>query len=201
MEDVTENTNFKFYLTAAIPTSLYRFSKDPGDLGSGPLALNFGVLSRLTWLDTDGHEGLVGLEAGLMGMGLATDKDRQLAIVMGMGLGVPLGNVNQPTQASVNIHAWLAYTVGNRIGDAERSGQQPTHCRHGEVEPVGIRVRPEHHHRQRRHLPVTERDLRPNARPRLAAPGDSGNISPNPRVGSERVETNHSERNRKKESR
>jgi hypothetical protein len=111
---VTENTNFKFYLTAAIPTSLYRFSKDPGDLGSGPLALNFGVLSRMTWLDTDGHEGLLGLEAGLMGMGLATDKDRQLAIVMGMGLGVPLGNVNQPTQASVNIHAWLAYTVGSR---------------------------------------------------------------------------------------
>ncbi|HVW24850.1 MAG TPA: hypothetical protein VHC69_05740 [Polyangiaceae bacterium] len=111
---VTENTNFKFYLTAAIPTSLYRFSKDPQDLGSGPLALNFGVLSRLTWLDNEGHEGLVGLETGVMGMGLATDKDRQLALVAGLGIGVPLGNVNQPTQASVNIHAWFAYTVGNR---------------------------------------------------------------------------------------
>jgi hypothetical protein len=113
---VTENTNFKFYATAAIPASLYRFSKDPQDLGSGPLALNFGVLSRLTWLDDTGHEGLVGLEAGVMGMGLATDKDRQLALVGGLGIGVPLGNINQPTQASVNIHAWLAYTVGNRTG-------------------------------------------------------------------------------------
>jgi len=113
---VTENTNFKFYLTAAIPTSLYRFSKDPQDLGSGPLALNFGVLSRLTWLDDDGHEGLVGFETGVMGMGLATDKDRQLALVAGFGIGVPLGNVNQPTQASVNIHAWAAYTVGSRTG-------------------------------------------------------------------------------------
>ena len=111
---VTENTSFKFYATAAIPASLYRFSKDPQNLGSGPLALNFGVLSRLTWLDHEGQEGLVGLEAGVFGMGLATDKDRQLAIVSGLGIGVPLGNINQPTQASVNIHAWVSYTVGTR---------------------------------------------------------------------------------------
>jgi hypothetical protein len=113
---VTENSNFRFYATAAIPTALYRFSKDPQDLGSGPLALNFGVLSRLSWLDDDGHEGLVGLEGGVMGMGLATEKDRQLALVAGLGVSVPLGNINQPTQASVNIHAWGAYTVGTRTG-------------------------------------------------------------------------------------
>jgi hypothetical protein len=111
-----EDARFKFYATAAIPTALYRFSKDPQNLGTGPLALNFGVLSRLTWLDHDGHEGLVGFEAGLMGMGLATDKDRQMALVWGLGVSVPLGNVNQPTQASVNIHAWAAYTVGDHTG-------------------------------------------------------------------------------------
>jgi hypothetical protein len=111
---VTENSNFRFYATAAIPTALYRFSKDPQDLGSGPLALNFGVLSRLSWLDENGHEGLVGLEGGVMGMGLATEKDRQLALVAGLGVSVPLGNINQPTQASVNIHAWASYTVGHR---------------------------------------------------------------------------------------
>jgi hypothetical protein len=111
---VTENSNFRFYATAAIPASLYRFSKDPQDLGSGPLALNFGVLSRFTWLDNDGHEGLVGLETGVFGMGLATEKDRQLALVFGPGISVPLGNIGQPTQASVNIHAWASYTVGNR---------------------------------------------------------------------------------------
>jgi hypothetical protein len=113
---VTENSNFKFYATAAIPASLYRFSKDPGDLGTGPLALNFGVLTRLTWLDHDGHDGIVGLETGVMAMGLETDNTRQLAVVGGLGVSVPLGNIGQPTQASVNIHAWAAYSVGTRTG-------------------------------------------------------------------------------------
>lgn len=111
---ITEDADFRFYATAAIPGSLYRFSDDPGDLGTGPLSLNFGVLSRLTWLDSDGHEGLVGLEGGMMGMGLATDRERQLALVMGVGIAIPIGNPNQPTQAAINIHAWLAYTVGDR---------------------------------------------------------------------------------------
>lgn len=111
---ITEDADFRFYATAAIPGSLYRFSSDPGDLGTGPLSLNFGVLSRLTWLDSDGHEGLVGLEAGMMGMGLATDRERQLALVMGVGIAIPIGNPNQPTQAAINIHAWMAYTVGDR---------------------------------------------------------------------------------------
>ena len=39
-----------------------------------------------------------------------------MAIVWGLGVSVPLGNVNQPTQASVNIHAWAAYTVGSHTG-------------------------------------------------------------------------------------
>jgi len=111
---ITEDADFRFYATAAIPGSLYRFSSDPGDLGTGPLSLNFGVLSRLTWLDSDGHEGLVGLEAGVMGMGLATDRERQLALVLGVGIAIPIGNPNQPTQAAINIHAWFSYTVGDR---------------------------------------------------------------------------------------
>jgi hypothetical protein len=114
---VAEDARFKFYATATIPTALYRFSHDPQDLGTGPLALNFGVISRLTWLDSDGAEGLVGLEAGMVGMGLATDKSRQLALVWGLGLSVPLGNVNQPTQAAINIHAWVSYTVGGLKGN------------------------------------------------------------------------------------
>jgi hypothetical protein len=111
---ITEDADFKFYATAAIPASLYRFSSDPGDLGTGPLALNFGVLSRLTWLDSDGHEGLAGLEAGVMGMGLATDRDRTLALVAGFGIAIPIGNPNQVSQAAINIHAWAAYSVGDR---------------------------------------------------------------------------------------
>ena len=111
---VTENADLRFYATAAIPASLYRFSSDPGDLGTGPLSLNFGVLSRLTWLDDSGHEGLIGLEGGVMGMGLATDRERQLALVAGLGIAIPLGNPNQATQAAINIHAWLSYTIGSR---------------------------------------------------------------------------------------
>lgn len=111
---VTEDADFKFYATATIPASLYRFSSDPGELGTGPLALNFGLLSRLTWLDSDGQEGLVGLEAGVMGMGLAVEKDRQLAFVAGLGIAIPLGNPNQTLQAAINLHAWAAYTIGER---------------------------------------------------------------------------------------
>jgi hypothetical protein len=83
-------------------------------LGDGPLDLNFGLLSRLTWLDSDGHEGLLAIEAGMMGLGLATNKDRQLAAVAGLGIAIPLANANQPTQAAVNVHAWMAYTFGQR---------------------------------------------------------------------------------------
>lgn len=113
---VTEDAHLKFYATATIPSGLFRFSNDPQDLGSGALALNFGVLARLTLLSDDGKESLVGLETGMMGMGLASEKARELAIVSGIGVGVPLGNVNQPTQASLNIHAWVSYSLGKREG-------------------------------------------------------------------------------------
>jgi len=107
---VTENADFKFYATAAMPASLYRFS---GDEASGTLSLNLGLLTRITWLDSDGHEGILALEAGMMGMALADSVQRQLAIVGGLGITIPLGNVNQPTQAAINIHMWGSYTVGD----------------------------------------------------------------------------------------
>ncbi|MET0388016.1 MAG: hypothetical protein ABW321_18735 [Polyangiales bacterium] len=108
---VTENADFKFYATAAIPASLYRFSGERA--GSGALSLNLGLLARVTWLDNDGKEGLLALEAGMMGMGLADQTLRQLSLVGGLGVSIPLGNVNQPTQAAINIHMWVAYTVGD----------------------------------------------------------------------------------------
>jgi len=109
---VAENTRWRFYATASIPIQLFRFSNEPNGSGNGPLTLNLGVLSRLTWVTRDGAEGLFGLEGGVMGMGLATDNTRQLNIVAGLGMGVPLGNAGQPTQASINIHAWAAYRLG-----------------------------------------------------------------------------------------
>jgi hypothetical protein len=107
---VTENATFKFYATAAIPASLYRFTGPGG--GSGTLSLNLGLLSRITWLDRDGHEGLLAIEAGMMGMDLAGQVQRQLSVVAGLGVAIPIGNANQPTQAAVNIHMWMSYTIG-----------------------------------------------------------------------------------------
>ena len=110
---VAENATFKFYATAAMPASLYRFSAD--GKASGSLSLNLGLLTRITWLDADGHEGLLALEAGMMGMGLADQVQRKLALVAGLGISIPLGNVNQPTQAAINIHMWLSYNVGKTV--------------------------------------------------------------------------------------
>jgi hypothetical protein len=105
----------RFYATAAIPTGLFHITAP-----SGILTLNFGALSRLTWLDQEGHEGLLGLELGAMGIGLAatptnstltTPPPPTLAVLAGLGISIPIGNRGEPTQASVNLHAWLAYEL------------------------------------------------------------------------------------------
>jgi hypothetical protein len=100
--------HLRFYATAAIPTGLFRITA-PSDV----LTLNFGALSRLTWLDRDGHEGLLGLEFGAMGIGLAATPGfpRTLAVLAGLGVSVPIGNRGEPSQASVNLHAWIAYEL------------------------------------------------------------------------------------------
>jgi hypothetical protein len=102
--------HLRFYATAAIPTGLFHITAP-----SGVLTLNFGALSRLTWLDREGHEGLVGLELGAMGVGLASTTGYTfpptLAVIAGVGVSIPIGNRGEPTQASVNLHAWGAYEL------------------------------------------------------------------------------------------
>jgi hypothetical protein len=61
-----------------------------------------------------------------MGMGLASELDRQLAIVAGFGISIPLGNANQPTQAAINVHAWAAYSIGARHGQLRDAAGLPT---------------------------------------------------------------------------
>jgi hypothetical protein len=104
--------HFRFYATATIPTGLFRITA-PSDV----LLLNFGALSRLTWLDKEGHEGLLGLEAGAIGIGLAATPGfpRTLAALLGIGVSVPIGNRGEPTQASVGLHAWLAYELRSDV--------------------------------------------------------------------------------------
>jgi hypothetical protein len=110
----------RFYATAAIPTGLFRITA-PSDV----LTLNFGALSRLTWLTTDGQEGLLGIEFGAMGIGLAATPGfpRTLAVLGGLGLSVPIGNRGEPSQASVNLHAWVAYELR---GETPRDPMNPT---------------------------------------------------------------------------
>jgi hypothetical protein len=99
-----EGGRLRLYATAAIPAGLYRINKP-----TGQLTLNFGVLSRITWLDDRGKEGLLGAEIGLMGMGLiqrpgAIDYPPTIGAVAGLGIRVPLG-----AGAAVGVHVWAAY--------------------------------------------------------------------------------------------
>jgi hypothetical protein len=114
----------RLYATSAIPTGLYRF----GDAQhSGVLSLNFGIVSRLTWLSADGHEGFLGLEGGIMAIGLTNDKSNtgnsltQVGLVAGIGLSVPIANRSTPTQASINLHGWVEEDISHTPGESQSS--------------------------------------------------------------------------------
>ncbi len=101
----------RLYATTAIPTGLYRFGNSTG---SGVLSLSLAVITRLTWLDTDGHEGLLGLEGGIMAFGF-TNADSQslteVGVIAGVGLSIPIAGAGSATQASINLHAWFEQRV------------------------------------------------------------------------------------------
>ncbi|WP_052519636.1 hypothetical protein [Archangium violaceum] len=105
-----EGSRLRLYATATIPSGLYRLNQP-----TGQLTLNFGLLSRLTLLDEQGKEGLLGLELGLMGVGLVqtggllNDYPPTLAAVAGLGIRVPLGGGSTGGQAALSIHVWGAY--------------------------------------------------------------------------------------------
>jgi hypothetical protein len=113
-----EGGRVRLYATVAIPAGLYRMNEP-----TGQLTLNFGVLSRLTWLDRQGKEGLFGLELGLMGVGLIpqrsgiADVPRTLAAVAGAGLRIDLG-----AGAAVGVHLWGAYEFRNEYSYLSRPG-------------------------------------------------------------------------------
>jgi hypothetical protein len=101
----------RLYATTAIPTGLYRFGNSTG---SGILSLSLAVITRLTWLDTDGHEGLLGLESGIMAFGFTNSEAQSLTevgVVAGIGLSIPIAGAGSPTQASINLHAWLEQRI------------------------------------------------------------------------------------------
>jgi hypothetical protein len=117
--------HFRLYATTAIPTGLYRVSDRAH---SGILSLNLAVVMRSTWLDRDGHEGVLGVEGGVLAEGLANDVDTsghsltQVAAVVGLGLSVPIANRSLATETSINLHAWFEYEVSRALNSAHELG-------------------------------------------------------------------------------
>ncbi|MGH7270803.1 MAG: hypothetical protein ACREJ3_10275, partial [Polyangiaceae bacterium] len=116
---------FRLYETTAIPTGLYRFGTSDT---SGVLALSLAILTRFTWLDADGHEGLLGLEAGVMAFGLTSSNPAagsltQVGGIFGLGLSIPIAGAGSPTQASISLHAWLEQRItGSSVGASPGAG-------------------------------------------------------------------------------
>jgi hypothetical protein len=114
----------RLYAAPTIPTGLYRFGDKEH---SGVLSLNFGVISRLTWLDDEGHEGFLNLEGGIMAIGLAGSQSTtgqslsQAGAVIGLGIGIPFANRSSITEASINLHLWFEYDLAN---SSSTSGQR-----------------------------------------------------------------------------
>ena len=114
----------RLYGTTAIPTGLYRFGDSKS---SGVLSLSFGVISRFTWLDSDGKEGLLAIEAGVMAFGLSGDLSSggesltQVGAVIGAGMAIPIANAGGPAQASINLHAWFEQRI---TGGPEAGSEQ-----------------------------------------------------------------------------
>jgi len=104
----------RLYGTSTIPAGLYRFGLGEGARdSSGVLQLNFGVISRLVWLDKDGKEFPLAFETGVLVFGITNSKSPsgedlfQVGIVAGLGFAVPIANRSMPSQASVNLHLWF----------------------------------------------------------------------------------------------
>ncbi len=115
--------HFRLYGTSTIPTGLYRFGGN--DKASGVLALNFGVISRLAWLDKDGREFPLALETGVLVFGISNTTDdknnRQVGVVAGVGFAVPIANRLQVSQASINVHAWYETSVMRNVPHGARN--------------------------------------------------------------------------------
>ena len=105
-----EGGRARLFVSLTIPAGLYRMNEPVASM-----SLNFGVLGRLTWLDRQGKEGLLGLELGVLGASLIPQQDngnaafpRTLETLMGLGLRVDIGQ-----GAAVGVHLWGAYEFRN----------------------------------------------------------------------------------------
>jgi hypothetical protein len=115
---VTGTSHARLYGTTAIPTGLFRLA-DTGH--SGILTLSVGALLRAVLLSRDGSAFPLGLEAGVMWLGIAGDSDPSVnshgvvALVAGPGISVPIANVSRASQTSINVHGWFEYEVSRDV--------------------------------------------------------------------------------------
>jgi hypothetical protein len=106
-----EGGRARLYVSLNVPAGLYRINEP-----AASLTLNFGVLGRLTWLDGQGKEGLIGLETGVLGASLIPQQYNDspafpptLVTLLGFGLRVEIGQ-----GAAVGVHLWGAYEFRSR---------------------------------------------------------------------------------------
>ena len=77
--------------------------------------------------DKDGHDGLLGLEGGIMVIGLGGDKSStgqpltQVGAVAGLGMSVPIANRSTATEAAINLHAWFESDISRGGSEASRN--------------------------------------------------------------------------------
>jgi hypothetical protein len=101
-----EGGHVRLYVSLNVPAGLYRINEP-----AASMTLNFGVLGRLTWLNRQGKEGLLGLETGVLGASLIPQQyintlpfPPTLVTLLGIGLRVEVGQ-----GAAVGVHLWGAY--------------------------------------------------------------------------------------------
>jgi hypothetical protein len=106
-----EGGRTRLYVSLSIPAGLYRINEP-----AASMTLNFGVLGRITWLNRQGKEGLLGLETGVLGASLIPQQIEgnpafppTLVTLLGLGLRVEVGQ-----GAAVGVHLWGAYEFRSR---------------------------------------------------------------------------------------
>jgi len=94
--------------------------------------LNFGVLGRITWLDRQGKEGLLGLETGVLGASLIPQQYNNspafpptLVTLLGLGLRVEVGQ-----GAAVGVHLWGAYEFRSAYAYTPPDASGPRNATH-----------------------------------------------------------------------
>lgn len=102
----------RLFATAALPTGLFRVADRNH---SGLYGLNAGVLMRLVGLTPDGFEIPVGLEAGVVVVGITGDStpspNGHLALVSGLSISIPIANWGRVSQAAISLHMLAEYEV------------------------------------------------------------------------------------------